>query len=107
MSCDTLHVTIIVCDMMTPTWGPCTLRARESVAWWRPVFSLKNDLSTGLTPGPVCAPVTLSVNLVVICSYLALCIVNRSTPLLSTETDEIRDITLNEMETGFLGSNEA
>ena len=63
---------------------------------------LKKDLSTGLTPGPVCAPFTLSVNLVVICSYSALCIVKRSTPFPATGSADMRDITLNEMDTGFL-----
>ena len=65
-------------------------------------MSLKNDLSAGLTPGPGLTPVTRRLNLVVICSYLALCIVNRSTPFPSTGSEETRDITLNDMDTGFL-----
>ena len=36
---------------------------------------------------------------------MALCIVNRSSPRLSTCSCEIREITLKEMETGFLEEN--
>jgi len=72
------------------------------VAWCIPVLSRKDDLVTGVTPGCAMMLITLRVNFVVICSYLALCIVNRSIPLPPTCRLEIRDIKLKEIDTGFL-----